>query len=162
MNETDLNTIVVNCKLDALKDGRNVTFSTKGISMAPFIRNGDRIVVSDCDINTLKPGDIISFQSIAHNKIIAHRIIKKIKTQNTPMFITKGDSLPMRDKPPIAGEKIVGKVIEIQKPSFNIRLNSASGKALNLCMLAFSISRITYLIRNIYITARPANPTSTP
>jgi len=122
--------------------------------MAPFIRNGDRIVLTDCDRSKLKPGDIIAFRTNNSDKIIAHRVIKKERGESDNLFMTKGDSLPINDKPSLTENNIIGKVTEIQKPRFKVSLNSFPGKALNLCMLALSVSRITHLTRTAYIIIR--------
>ena len=118
--------------------------------MAPLIRNGDRISVRACCINRLKSGDMIIFQGKDSSRIIAHRIIKKIKEGGIRSFITKGDSMLNCDRPAVLSNMVIGKIAEIQKPIFKISLDSLPGKILNMFMLMFSVSRIIYLGRWVW------------
>ena len=145
MEEAVLNTIVIDCKREAIKKGLKVWFPTKGRSMTPLIRGKDRIAIMDCCINRLKPGDMIVFQREASGRMIAHRIIKRIKEGAGYSFITKGDSSLGCDRPIVLSGMVLGKISDIQKPVFKISLDSLPGKILNMFMLILSLSKIIYL-----------------
>ena len=155
MDETVLRTLVIDFKREALRKGFKLTFSTIGTSMVPFIRSRNKIVVTDCDKARLKPGDLILFQgNNGSDKIIAHRIVKKIKEEDGYLFITKGDSSTGYDRP-ISGDMIIGKITEVRKPGFTIPLDSSFGRFINLCMLFISLSGIISLGHKIWRKIKP-------
>ncbi|MDP2924699.1 MAG: signal peptidase I [Candidatus Omnitrophota bacterium] len=151
MEEAILSTIVIDCKREAIKKGLKVWFPVKGSSMTPLIRGKDRIAIMACCMNRLKPGDMIVFQREASDRMIAHRIIKKIKEGAGYSFITKGDSSLNCDRLAVLPYMVLGKISDIQKPGFKIYIDSLPGKILNMFMLMLSLSRIIYLGRLIWI-----------
>jgi signal peptidase I len=79
-------------------------------SMRPEIRPGDAVLVRRAR-QSLAPGDIISYQSLADARVtITHRVVSvDIKTG---IIITKGDALQLSD-PPIGSDRVIGKVERI-------------------------------------------------
>lgn len=95
-------------------------------SMSPRIEKGDVVVlkrVKSDNIKTLKKGDILVFNH--DNKIIVHRIIKKVNVDGSYSFITKGDHNNARDGWIVKSSDVIG-IVE-----FRIRWIGMSTVALN-------------------------------
>lgn len=79
--------------LPMLEEGRKAVFTVSGMSMWPFICHGrDQVIVTACDPQTLKIGDIILFQTPFGNYML-HRITALRKDA----FETTGDGNCFRD-----------------------------------------------------------------
>ena len=74
---------------------------------------GDVILVKECDINSLKPGDNITYNGLTGDvkgKTITHQIVA-VNTENSKITIrTKGIANNVAD-PEIDGSQVIGKVI---------------------------------------------------
>ncbi len=78
-------------------------------SMSPNINVGDVVIVKKIDsfrINTIKEGDILVYTH--DNKIIVHRVVKKITKNENNNFITKGDNNDSYDSWIVDEDDIVG------------------------------------------------------
>ena len=79
-------------------------------SMTPKIKKGDVVIIDKkYKYESLKEGDVIAFKK--DNYIIVHRIIKKIKTNNSYAYYTKGDTNDSIDDILIEKNIYVGKEI---------------------------------------------------
>lgn len=79
-------------------------------SMTPKIKKGDVVLIDKkYNYESLKEGDVIAFKK--DNYIIVHRIIKKIKTNNSYAYYTKGDANNSIDDILIEKNIYVGKEI---------------------------------------------------
>ena len=78
---------------ELLAEGRQVAFTVTGMSMWPFLcHRRDQVIVEACQLDTLRKGDIILFQTQLQNYLL-HRI-----TKITPHgFVTTGDGNCFRD-----------------------------------------------------------------
>ena len=76
---------------ESLAGGLSVTFTVKGYSMFPFLRNEkDRVCLKPSDGNGLQTGDVILFRY--HGRYILHRIYSVEKTHDgCPLYKTMGD-----------------------------------------------------------------------
>ncbi len=79
--------------------------------MYPFLKPGDKLVVKPVLAASIEKGDIVIIRDDS-NKIIAHRLVKKL-TGDTG--ITKGDSLLSQDSETINLSKIIGKLETIAR-----------------------------------------------
>lgn len=80
-------------------------------SMSPKIEKGDVVIlkrVKTEKIKTLKKGDILVYNH--ENKIIVHRIVKKVYVDGNYSFITKGDNNNARDGWVVKGSDVIGMV----------------------------------------------------
>ena len=123
--------------LTILSKGNNVRFKVHGNSMYPFIRNGDIIEIEPAEAPKINLGEIIFYHS--SNRIVAHRLIKRINSDGEVTFVTKGDSRVKYDKP-LKNESIMGKVVMIQSRNRTIWLNQPSGKAINYLAMFYSLA----------------------
>jgi signal peptidase len=104
-----------------LNNGCSFSFKAHGLSMYPFIRNGDIITVQSVDLNALCIGDIAFYKSDIE-KLIAHRIIKKKYQDNRLMLLMRGDSVFKNDGW-IYSDQVLGKVVSIQRDKKFIELD---------------------------------------
>jgi ATP-binding cassette subfamily B protein len=79
-----------------LSDGQKTMYRMQGGSMYPSLQEGDIAIVETCDIDKLKPGDIIVFKN--SKNFVAHRLIEIKAKEHSKIFITKGDNNPKPDK----------------------------------------------------------------
>lgn len=79
-------------------------------SMRPAFKTGDVLFVSKSrPNNTYLKGDIISFQDPNDNsKIVTHRVIGVLKSNNQIFYQTKGDANPVSDYIPIPATNVLG------------------------------------------------------
>jgi len=81
-------------------------------SMEPMIKPGDVILINkSIDVNNLKTGDVIQFQS--ENILISHRIIGIIEDAKGKSYRTKGDNNSVPDREAVKPELVKGKVIRV-------------------------------------------------
>lgn len=90
------------------------TFSVQSNSMEPTIKVGDYIFVEECDVNTLKEGDIITFYTIIQNKRVVntHRIVNIVEENSNTCYQTQGDNKvtnPTPDELLVAQGDIIGR-----------------------------------------------------
>lgn len=78
-------------------------------SMEPKIKKGDVVIVDrGCNKDSLKEGQVIAYKK--DNVIVVHRIVKKMKLNNSYVYYTKGDTNDNIDDFLIQKDNIVGKV----------------------------------------------------
>ena len=139
MDEAVLNSVILELKKEALKKGRVIALPTTGRSMFPFLTTNNKIELIKYDTQRLEKGDIIVYKS--NDKLIAHRLVRKIKAGDNYLFVTKGDTCFSFDRP-INSDAIIGKVIKIRKANFYISLDTIFGKLFSLIMFFLSVSKI--------------------
>ena len=113
-------------------------------SMEPTLKVGDYIVIQNCDPETLKEGNIISYyskQSDIEGMLVTHRI-KTVLSDGT--FITMGDANTIADSVPVTSDTILG--VYIRKSGFYQWLGSFTDSHKILWMLG----TITLAIISIY------------
>lgn len=144
MDKVIIDNLVLEVKKEALERGYELTLSTIGASMFPLLSSHNKITVAKCNYEELKPGDLILFKSQTDDSVlVAHRLIQKIKNENSYIFVTKGDATFNNDKP-ITQEAIMGKIIKIKKRNLSILLEGYLGKIVNKTFLLLSLARINY------------------
>ncbi|NWQ39140.1 signal peptidase I [Bacillus sp. EB106-08-02-XG196] len=97
-----------------------------GDSMFPYIQQGDLCRFTPCNPDFIKKGDVILFYSEA-GQLIAHRFVQKKIINNKQLFLFKGDTNLGFDQP-IEEDKILGRLISIEKQNINITSNQLSAR----------------------------------
>ncbi len=87
-----------------LATGNRFRFTAHGISMAPFIRDGDQVEVDA--LGTPKVGDIVA--ASREEKLLVHRIVGK----KNGAFLLKGDHMPHTDGW-FKKEDLLGKIVAV-------------------------------------------------
>jgi len=99
---------------DILSQGLDLRLKVTGRSMAPFIKNGEIVVLRRVLPGSLRCGDIIYFTDAAGAAVLHRLIAKEIKPDGSTTFITRGDAL-LRHDAPISKDQIVGKAVRVEK-----------------------------------------------
>ena len=82
-------------------------------SMEPKYPTGAIIYVKKCDTQSLKNGDVITFQ-LTDNMTATHRIVKLVSDEENPdkiLFRTKGDNNDEPDDALVEPGRVLGKVV---------------------------------------------------
>jgi hypothetical protein len=101
--------------------------------MAPFIRNGDIILVEPKKANELRIGDIVFYRR-AGGRHVAHRLISKSGNDDSLVLTTRGDNLRHLDAS-VLPEQVLGKVIRIDGQGRYLWVGGRVGWALNRLLL---------------------------
>lgn len=81
-----------------------------GKSMKPFFRAGDILAVEAAQVEKLKIGNVIVFQSPKMKEAVVHRIIGRKSPDGRTFFVTRGDNNPrLRER--VFPEWVRGRVI---------------------------------------------------
>ena len=97
--------------------GKRRRFRMIGDSMSPFIQDGD-VVIIEHGTASIEVGDVILYPKPSFpgqgQGFVVHRVVQVLDEGTQTLFLTQGDNRPLPD-PPISGEQILGKVVEIKK-----------------------------------------------
>lgn len=127
---------------EILSKGICLRFQARGGSMSPFIRDGDILKVKPVEISEIKLGDVIFYRT--ENRIVAHRVIKKVSGKDKAFLVTKGDSSPNSDEP-LHAENLLGKVVTLERNGLSLRLDGRLRRLTNLLWAKISpFSRYIY------------------
>lgn len=119
--------------ISQLREGKYITLNTAGESMAPFLKEGDRIRVCALNKGNIKTGDIIVVDNEKKNKawFYVHRVVAILKINGSKMYITKGDMQKEEFDQPVEFTRIIGKVTEIHRRNAKINLEAPLCKLLS-------------------------------
>jgi signal peptidase I len=95
---------------EALQRFGVVRLRATGGSMSPAIRGGDVLVVANCSIADLRPGDVILFAR--RGSLVAHRIRRIPRHSARCVLVTRGDAV-WRDDPAVRASAILGRVVAV-------------------------------------------------
>lgn len=93
------------------KIGKYMPLSVQTESMQDTIYKGDFILMEECDVNSLKVGDIISFFTTEQEQVIikTHRIVEIDEKSGSKSFVTRGDNNEVDDYVPVFPSDVIGK-----------------------------------------------------
>lgn len=79
-------------------------------SMEPKIKDGDLIIVNDCNASDVQVGDVIAFFDPASKtgSVVTHRVIGRITLGGKISFKTQGDNNDFDDRLPVPAENVIG------------------------------------------------------
>ncbi len=95
---------------EVLKTGNNLRFRALGMSMHPFIRNGEILIVQPVSADELRTGDIAFYKTEA-DVLVAHRMLARRANGD---ILTKGDFGRLPDRP-VEKKYILGRVIAVER-----------------------------------------------
>ncbi len=136
MNKRKREEISVRTIRDAIEKHGRFRFRVKGVSMFPFLIDGDEVIIERVLPEDLRTGDIVMY--VRKNVMIVHRIIRIHTTaKGRRLFIIRGDNLSYEDQP-VWEEDIGGKATKVIRgsreftpPSFHPIVISAARFILN-------------------------------
>ncbi len=103
---------------DVLAKGLPFRFCARGVSMAPFIKDGDVITVAPFYHSKFKVGDVVAFVCRESGKLIVHRVVAR---RDGLPFI-QGDSIPEIPDGFVPLENLLGRVIKVERSGKQIRM----------------------------------------
>lgn len=109
---------------DALARGLSLRFRARGISMAPFIRDGDILTLRPLRPGSPNRGDVVAFTPPGRDGLIVHRVIRKTGGG----YVIKGDGLAEKDGCVPRGA-ILGIVGRVERRGRDIRIGLGPGKS---------------------------------
>lgn len=123
---------------EILGSGNQLSFTARGSSMSPFIRNGDTVTLASCG-DLLSVGDVVLFKAAEH-RMLLHRVVKKQQMG----ILTMGDTSDSDDGF-IPFNNVLGKVIRVSGGGYNFHIKTPFkfliGKRIifsrNLCKFPF-------------------------
>lgn len=98
---------------DLLAGGRTATFTVRGMSMLPTLREGDRVTLKHLGDTPAQSGDIVAFTR--GPVLCLHRVLAVVhdgRTGRVNYYLTAGDGLLAHDGRQPA-DAIVGKVVRV-------------------------------------------------
>lgn len=108
---------------NTLLRGEKLKLKVFDSDMEPTFRIGDIITIKPVKINEFNVGDIV-FYITDSQKLVAHRIMKKMKWGTETVFIAKADKRE-ENAPPVRPSQVLGKVIEVKREGNVISLESS-------------------------------------
>ena len=90
-----------------------------GLSMWPFLKSGEKLIIKKTSMGDLRLGDIILYRT--DNQLVSHRLVKRVRNEDGYLVYTRGDnsnSLPKL----VTEQMFLGKAIGIIKHSKTISL----------------------------------------
>ncbi len=134
---------------DILTSGSALRLKVTGISMAPFLRGGEVLILKKANCSSLKRGDLILFRSPLGISIL-HRIVRiKCGKNGVSSFQTKGDRLIAFDEP-VFKDEILGKVCVVEKGTKSIDMETKAQIRRNYLIAVTGLfrSRISFALNS--------------
>ena len=94
--------------------GQSLKFKVKGFSMAPFIKDGDLVVISPVTDKRPGLGDVAACPDKITGKLVIHRIVGLIAGKNRLYYRIKGDN-GLQEDSPAAFDDIIGYVSSLER-----------------------------------------------
>jgi signal peptidase I len=120
----------------ALADsGATFRVEVRGLSMYPFLKDGDVVEVAPVQIGEVELGDVVFFRS--GDRLLTHRVVEIVVDDRGTHLRTRGDSFRQED-PPISEADLVGLVTVVcrlrRKRDHTIRLDRGLTRWLGVLM----------------------------
>ena len=94
-----------------LSEGKVLRIRADGYSMYPQIKPGSFLLIEPVkDAGSMKVNEIVVFKR--PSAMVVHRLIRVEQTDNTYLYITRGDSCLNEDEP-LNAKDVIGKVVRI-------------------------------------------------
>ena len=123
-------------------------FETWGLSMSPFLKSGEKIIVKKVKPQSLSIGDIIVYAAPENEppdekRPIAHRLIKKSKENGRYILFTRGDAKSRFAVEPVLEDRVIGRVEAIIRGTKVIRFDGAYRRRMNWLVSKFFVYLIS-------------------
>lgn len=130
---------------DILEGGNALRFAAHGVSMEPFILDGDILTIEPIKTNVLRVGDIVFYRAEG-DSLVAHRIVGKLGSS----LKVRGDSSPGSEGI-ITLDKVLGVIASVEREGYQTNIKSGLWRGLGyLWILAYPLPLLAYrLIRKI-------------
>jgi phage repressor protein C with HTH and peptisase S24 domain len=105
-----------------LAKGKPLRFRARGLSMSPFIKDGDVVTVAPLKGSPPRTGDVVAFLHPATGKAALHRVVRA----GSGSYFLKGDNSAETDGA-LPRERILGLVTRVEREGKRVRLGSRGG-----------------------------------
>ena len=104
-------------------------------SMEPKMPVGSLVFVKEVEPETLREGDVITYEKERDGSIITHRVVEISKEDGT--VTTKGDANEVNDMEPVRFDQVLGRVEKTipEVGRFAVALSTLGGKILLVALL---------------------------
>jgi len=109
--------------------GKSLRFKAQGVSMQPLVRDGDVLLIKPVNPATIRPGEIVLFQS-QRERVIVHRVLRKRVNHTGVAFLVQGDQAAQPDGW-ISQDHIFGRLVEITRGQRRIQLRQPAMRLLS-------------------------------
>ena len=117
-----------------LTENTNIKIPVTGDSMSPLLRTGDTIYVEPVKAGDLSAGDILVYKT--RGNMVAHRLVRVLRSSGRCMFLTKGDTFSFIDSP-VRESDIIGRAYAVGK--HGMKLNMKKG-------IFAVVNRLSYIL----------------
>lgn len=93
-------------------------FRARGLSMTPFIRDGDVITLKPMSSYPVRTGEIVAFRCPESDRPVVHRVVAR----SAAGLFFQGDSVHAHQDGPVPLENLLGRVVCIERSGKRIRL----------------------------------------
>ena len=100
---------------DILRRGESVRFRAGGISMHPFIRDGDVLTVSPLAHGRSRLGDVVAVRQPGADRLLVHRVV----AARPGRVVTRGDAAHSDDGP-VPGGCVLGVVTRVERGAHEV------------------------------------------
>lgn len=111
-----------------------VEIRMSGSSMRPAIEDGDVITIEPATENSVRPGDVILYQT-RYDTAVIHRVIRIEKSSSDRTVVTRGDASSQNDIP-VPLHRVIGQVKLVERAGERIKMVSPKSP-FTLKLLAF-------------------------
>jgi|WetSurSiteA1Bulk_404760.scaffolds.fasta_scaffold07337_2 signal peptidase I len=109
---------------DILSAGHKLRFQASGISMQPFIQDGDVLEITQVTGKPIRRGDVLLMEAV-EERLLVHRVVKIRHKGVCPEYLIKGDSCTLPDGW-FSSENILGRLEIVERGDCRIDLSSNS------------------------------------
>jgi hypothetical protein len=127
-----------------LAAGRPLRFRAGGLSMSPFIKDGDILTIRPLGGAAPRTGDVVAFIRPATGRAAVHRIVRG----KSGLYSLKGDNESLADGT-VALDQILGTVCRVERAGRDVRLERSGGGA-----VIAALSRSGWLARGLAVARR--------
>jgi hypothetical protein len=124
---------------DLLGRGHRIQFRAHGLSMTPFIRDGDMLTVSRASMEDLKAGEV-AFYLGESGRPTAHRVLGIGGQSGGRFFFARGDASGGR-RETVPDNRLLGKVVGIRRRGALVRLDRNLPRRIGLAWADYRTGR---------------------
>jgi len=117
---------------------RRSALKTRGVSMAPLLRESDEVAIAGVPEAGLSPGDLIAYRQA--DVLFVHRLVAVVSENGARVLYEKGDNNLYLS--PVAPERVLGVVTEATAGGRRLDLGSPRWRRLGRAAAAYGIRQV--------------------
>jgi signal peptidase I len=120
---------------EVLAQENSLSFRVKGVSMRPFILEGDALEIQAVQPERIRLGDVVLYRA-GTERLLAHRVVGFRKESGESFFLLQGDAARQRDGW-VAGHQVLGRAISLNRNNHRVQLNTPVIQFISFCLVLF-------------------------